>query len=305
MRAKSDDQARKAQAVLQPLEEKVRPVVQRWRDLKAEKAELELAQVELEAEIAAWQAKTRRLEEDLQGGMNLRIKAVWDDAMVLKLYKDARMPLHFEEIAALDQAQRGQFEALCRRMLSALISGHTQERIIPLRGPFSSAYRDLRGLLDEAPDVPVSASAAPARDADQPSNRRRETRLSLLARPELIRLLADPGAKTPANQIVLNARVDELLEGYIMDLSGLGLGLAFPKNQRYTPVFSPQEKITVELTVGPVLFEAEVVPTFVEDGPKLVRVGGYFVNLSPALQALVYRIKNALESRTCAVEEVC
>jgi hypothetical protein len=303
-RAESDAQARKAQAVLQPLEDKVRPVVQRWRELKAEKAELEMAKAELETEILAWQAKTRRLEEDLQDGMQLSVKVVWDQALVLKLYKDARMPMHFEEIAELDPAQRRQFEALCRRMLSALISGHTQERIMPLRGPFSSSYRDLRKLLDEVPDVPVRASADAATE-DEPSNRRRERRLTLLSRPDLIRHLADQRRDLPPDRFILKARADVLLEGYVLDMSGLGLGLAFPKKQRYVPAFSPGEKTTVEFAAGSLLFEAEVVATFVEDGPQLVRIGGYFVNLSPALQALVYRLKNALESRTCAVAEPC
>lgn len=305
VRAESEEQAHRAQAVLQPLEDKVRPVVGRWRELKAEKAALELAKAGLEAEIEQWRAKIQRLEQDLQGGMQVQVGSVWDDSLTLKLYKDARMPLHFQEIAELDPAQRAQFESLCRRMLSALVSGHTRERTMPLRGPFSSSYRDLRKLLDEAPDVPASAPAPQEPAGGQPGNRRRERRLTLLGKAELVRHLAEPGRQLPPQQMILRARADELLEGYVLDMSGLGLGLAFPRAQRYAPLFSPGEKIAVELMAGAATLEAELVPTFVEHGPQLVRVGGYFVNLSPAFQALLYRLKNALESRTCAEEKLC
>ncbi len=295
--AKSEAQAEGALAVLTPLEEKVRPIVEHWRALKEQRAQLLQEKASLESEKETWLAKIKLLEEDLQGSMHLAVGSVYDDHLTLKLYKDPRLPAHFSAIAALDPERRRQFEALCRRMLSALASGHTKQCVEPIRGAFKATYRELMALLDVVPDRPAEPPARSQASPPEPGNRRREKRLVLMSREDLLAYLGDTAKKTPPRRHVLKVRVDELLEGYVNDFSGLGLGLFFDRQQRYAPVFEKAEKISLEFSLGPVTLEAEMVVTGVSQGPRIVRVGGFFVNLSPAQQALVYKVKNALEVR--------
>lgn len=293
--AKDEEQARQAQAIFRPLEDRIRPLVDSWRSMKADRQRLLDEQAGLQTELEVWLAKIRRLEEDLQGSMQYAVGAVSDPNSYMKIFQDPRIPDNFSSVAGMDARYRKQFESLCLQIISTLSSGHGKERLLPIRDPFKSTYRELKALISEAENRP-SQSLAPSA-GDQEGDRRREKRLTLLGKSDFLAYLGDRERATPPGAFVVPVRVDEILEGFITDLSGLGMGIYLDRKQKFSPVFKQDDKVGLVFSIGPLNFEAELIVCNLDETPRLVRLGGYFVNMPPTLQASLYKVKNVLEAR--------
>ncbi|MBA4358900.1 MAG: hypothetical protein C0405_14365, partial [Desulfovibrio sp.] len=283
--AKNEEQARQAQTIFQPLEERIRPLVDRWRAMKTDRQKLLDEQAKLQHELDVWLARIRRLEEDLQGSMQYSVNTVGDPNSYIKLFQDPRIPDNFSEVAALGPRHRQSFETLCLQIISTLSTGHGKERLLPIKDPFKSTYRDLKELLAQAEDRPSLSLAPGAKDQAQADDRRREKRLTLLSRSDFLSYLGDHERMTPPGAFVAHVRVDEILEGFISDLSGLGMSVLLDRQQKYWPVFKQGDKVGLEFAIGPLDFQAEVIVCNLEESERLVRLGGYFVNMPPSMQA--------------------
>jgi hypothetical protein len=294
--AKDEDEARRQQAIIQPLEARVKPMIAKWRLLLAEQKRIMEQKEKLETEAQAWRDKIQLLEDELQGSMKFVVKSIEGDLVSLRLYKDPRLPLSFDEAAAMEPERRRRFEALARQMVSEIMAGHTKELILTLKEPFKAVYRDLRDRMAQAPDRPAEQMAQAICQARPADERRRENRLLLLDRSDFLGLLAE-GKHLHPQRLALPVKCDEILDAYFHDLSGVGASLWLNRQQHFLPLFKAGEKVHLTFGVGSESLALEMVVVDVEESSRLVRVGGSFVNLPAAQQAVLYKIKNALEAR--------
>ncbi len=295
--AKNEEEAGRQMDIMQPMEKKVLPLVERWRGMQREQKRLLDLKASLEEDLRTWQEKTKAIEEDLQGMMKCVVQVIEGELVTLKICRDQRLLSRFDEVAEMDPERRAQFEDLCRHLLNEITAGQIKELILPLKESFSASYRDLMRLLARSPDRASEPLAVATTEQRRPEDRRRENRLVLMERADLLAWLGDPDRPPPPGRMLLTLRVDDLLEGYLGDLSGLGLGIFLDRLQRYEPAFAKGDKVLLQVALGSASLTTEMVVTFVQETTRLVRVGGYLVNLPPSLQASLYRVKNALEAR--------
>lgn len=123
---------------------------------------------------------------------------------------------------------------------------------------------------------------------------RSENRLNINSM-ELIRAIRkDPSIVNKTLCIPVN--IDGRYDAYIHDFSGGGVSLVIDMNQKNLPIFEIFEELSVEFEVNRILHrQILIVTSVIESEDRILKIGGYYINLSEDMSNILYRSKNFLE----------